>query len=141
MTKVVVNRCYGGFGLSPKEISRYLELKGKKAYTYEQTKFRHLEGCNEYVKIDNTNNKGFGLFYTFTKDFGDVTRDVDDKHYFSAYALERDDNVLVKVVEELGMGANGIFSKLEVVEIPDDIEWEIEEYDGNELVAEKHRTW
>jgi hypothetical protein len=28
-----------------------------------------------------------------------------------------------------------------VVEIPDGIEWSIQEYDGLEWVAEKHRTW
>jgi hypothetical protein len=27
------------------------------------------------------------------------------------------------------------------VDIPDDVKWEIEEYDGNEWVAEVHRTW
>lgn len=26
-------------------------------------------------------------------------------------------------------------------DIPDDVEWEIEEYDGLEWVSEKHRTW
>ena len=27
------------------------------------------------------------------------------------------------------------------VEIPDDVEWQIEEYDGSEWIAEKHRIW
>ena len=27
------------------------------------------------------------------------------------------------------------------VEIPDDVEWQIEEYDGTEHISEKHRTW
>jgi hypothetical protein len=48
---------------------------------------------------------------------------------------------LVKVVEQLGEGANGPFAKLKVVEIPDDVAWQIEEYDGREWVAEEHRTW
>jgi hypothetical protein len=30
---------------------------------------------------------------------------------------------------------------LEIVEIPDDVEYTIEEYDGLEHIAEKHRTW
>ncbi len=25
--------------------------------------------------------------------------------------------------------------------IPDDVKWQIEEYDGLEWIAEKHRTW
>jgi hypothetical protein len=55
--------------------------------------------------------------------------------------LNRDDPVLVAVVEELGTSADTRMSELRVVEIPDDVEWQIEEYDGSEWVAEKHRTW
>jgi hypothetical protein len=35
----------------------------------------------------------------------------------------------------------GSFSELKIVNIPDDVEFQIEEYDGNEWVAEKHRVW
>jgi len=35
----------------------------------------------------------------------------------------------------------GEYSELKVVEIPDDVKWQLEEYDGLEWVAEKHRTW
>ncbi len=55
--------------------------------------------------------------------------------------LKRDDPDLVAIVEELGEKASGRFAKLAVVEIPDDVEWGIEEYDGVEWVAEDHRTW
>lgn len=55
--------------------------------------------------------------------------------------LRRDDRDLVKVVEEMQKKACGNWSKLKVVEVPDDVEWEIQEYDGWEWVAEKHRTW
>ena len=54
---------------------------------------------------------------------------------------ERDDPALIRVIEELGEKANTRYSELRVIEIPDDVEWQIEEYDGNEWVAEKHRTW
>ena len=55
--------------------------------------------------------------------------------------LDRDDPVLVAVVEEMGKEANGFCAELKVIEIPDDVEWEVEEYDGLEWIAEKHRTW
>ena len=58
-----------------------------------------------------------------------------------AYSIERDDPRLVSIVEELGIKAGGSYSDLKVVEIPDDITWHIEDYDGLEWVAEKHRTW
>lgn len=49
---------------------------------------------------------------------------------------------LVAAVEELGSEvASGSLAKLKVIQIPDGIEWEIEEYDGTEWVAEKHETW
>jgi hypothetical protein len=55
--------------------------------------------------------------------------------------ISRDDPVLIEVIEELGDAANGDCAELAIVEIPDDVEWEISEYDGREHVAEKHRTW
>jgi len=27
------------------------------------------------------------------------------------------------------------------VEVPDDVDWYVEEYDGLEHIAERHRTW
>jgi hypothetical protein len=55
--------------------------------------------------------------------------------------IPRDDPVLVKLVEELGDEAGNLFAELRVVEIPDDVNWYIEEYDGLEWVAERHRRW
>ena len=43
----------------------------------------------------------------------------------------RNDPILIRVVEELGEMAGGVCSKLVIVEIPDDVEWTIEEYDGS----------
>lgn len=56
------------------------------------------------------------------------------------WEMKRDDPALVDVVETLG-GDMGYASKLKVVEIPVDVRWHIEEYDGVEHVAEAHRTW
>jgi hypothetical protein len=48
---------------------------------------------------------------------------------------------LIGVIEKLGDEASSRFSKLTVIEIPDDVEWEISEYDGAETVEEVHRSW
>lgn len=48
--------------------------------------------------------------------------------------IERDDPLLVQVVEELGEQSWGKFSKLVIKEIPDGSEWTIEEHDGFESV-------
>lgn len=48
---------------------------------------------------------------------------------------------LVQVVEELGEKASGSFANLVVVDVPDDVDWVIEEYDGYETIEEVHRSW
>jgi len=65
----------------------------------------------------------------------------DNDHSFWDRNIPRDCPHLVKVVTTLGSKACGRFAELAIVEIPADIEWEIEEYDGKEWIAEKHRTW
>jgi len=55
--------------------------------------------------------------------------------------IPRDDERLVRVVEELGEEANGHAAELKVVAIPDDVQWVIAKADGVEHVSEVHRTW
>lgn len=55
--------------------------------------------------------------------------------------IERHDPSLIKVVEELKEEANTDVSELKIIEIPEGISYQIEDYDGMEWVAEKHRTW
>lgn len=60
---------------------------------------------------------------------------------FSDLSLSRDDPDLVAVVEKFGEAASADMSSLKIVEIPDNVEWEVMDYDGVEWVAEKHKTW
>ena len=121
MTKVVINVKYGGFGLSHEAIMRYGELKGLKIVT-------------DGVRYDSLTGKPIYSSYYIDS--------VKNENYFGLYDIEdRTDAALVQVVEELGELANGPHAQLKVVEIPDDVKWKIEEYDGCEWVAEKHRTW
>jgi len=55
--------------------------------------------------------------------------------------VARDDPYLVQVVRQMGSKSHGTHANLKIVEIPGDVPWHIEEYDGNEWVAEDHRTW
>lgn len=91
--KIVINKCFGGFGLSQEAILRYTELKG--------------------IKYDD----------------------------FSRYDVDRSDPILVQIVEEMGSRSWSPFAELKVVEIPDDVEWVIEDYDGIESIHEVHRVW
>jgi hypothetical protein len=84
-------------------------------------------------------NKCFGGFSLSQEAYHHMNMDWDG-HGF-VYDLERNNPKLVATVEALGERANGRFADLKVVEIPDDVEYEIEEYDGVEWVAEAHRRW
>ena len=61
--------------------------------------------------------------------------------YGFAFNDDRTNPKLVECVKTLKEKANGRCSELKVVNIPDDVRWEIEDYDGCEWVSECHRTW
>lgn len=86
--------------------------------------------------VINTCFGGFGLSQAAYKDMG-----MKWDGYGHDSGLSRDDPRLVAAVEKLGSKANGGFADLRVVEIPDGVYYEIDEYDGNEHIAETHRTW
>ena len=115
MRKVVINTCFGGFGLSHEAIIRYAQIKGFPLIVKKTDS--SLVPYQYYKEVEQPDN------------------------YFSDYEILRDDPALVKTVEELGREANGWAAELKVVEIPDGVNFQIEEYDGNEWVAEVHRTW
>jgi len=80
---------------------------------------------------------GFGLTEIALEEYKKRKGITDPDFYY--YDIPRDCPVLVEMVEGGGVDSN--YSSLKVVEIPDDVEWYIEEYDGLEHVAERHRTW
>jgi outer membrane lipoprotein-sorting protein len=133
--KAVINECYGGFSLSRKAMERLYELKGKKLYVYEED-FR----TKTWTKLPEGEEPL--MVHYLNSDFGDTfVGSVPNENHVSSYNIERNDPDLVKVVEELEDKANGSCSKLEIIDIPDDIEWEVEEYDGMEWLSEKHMRW
>lgn len=104
--KVVINKRYGGFGISLKAAERMAELGSK--YAIEEL---------EYYK-----SKG-------------------NERWYGGISIDRSDPILVQVVEELGEESFDERSSLKIVTIPDDVEYEIMDYDGMESVHEKHRVW
>ena len=138
--KVVVNRCYGGFGLSDKAVEMVMERKGLNCFRYRQTKYRYRDGVEEYTRCEAFSGSDI-LTHYLTVDLGEKTNKLPNEIYWYYGNLERDDIDLVAVVEELGEEANGKFSELEVVKIPDDVKWEIDDYDGIETIHELHRSW
>ena len=54
---------------------------------------------------------------------------------------QREDATLIECVEELGEKANGDCAKLEIVEIPDNLKYTIDCYDGYETLHEDVQTY
>ena len=114
--KIVINSCYGGFGLSDEAFAMLLNRKGIEFETVSGEFNTHF-----YRKGMVGKNEGY-LGYQHAD-------------------LRRDDADLIAIVEALGSKANGGCAELKIVEVPDDVDWYIDEYDGKEWVAERHRTW
>jgi len=150
--KVVINDCFGGFGLSHKAVMRYAELKGIKLYPWVDDISKQVYG--DRASIDSPERDVMINYTTVPQDEYERIAEEEDRKpispsryeksnalYFSDRDIERNDPLLIQVIKELKQEANGYCAKLKIVEIPDDVEWEIEEYDGWEHIAEKHRTW
>jgi len=135
--KIVINKCYGGFGLSDAAMHRYAEIKGITLYPEKGGLFNTYYTVSADQRVQplagNWNDHSLEVREAYNARYGEeVLYDRD---------MERDDPILIQVVEELGETANGRCASLKIIEIPDDVEWDIEEYDGQEWIAEKHRTW
>lgn len=79
-------------------------------------------------------------------DIGEKWKDSDKvrKPFLDSFChrIARDDPLLLQVLDELSSDeASAPLAELRVVEIPDGIEWSIDDYDGMETVEEKHREW
>ncbi len=98
--------------------------------------------------VINTQHGGFHLsksaielYCQYMKEADPASEIIDSVAMKKFRVSNRADPILVRVVEQMGNNASGSFSLLKVVEIPDDVKWTIEDYDGVEWVAEVHRTW
>ena len=138
--KLVINKCHGGFGLSHEATLAYLNKCGIKFWA--EPNEHSLVGSNYYLVPPEERIEGNPVdWYSMTLEQRRAHNEAYSKTVFDPSDIARDDANLVSVVLELGEAANGRCAELKVVEIPDDVEWQIEEYDGLEWVAEKHRTW
>ena len=116
--KIAINTQHGGFGISDKAFEKLLQLKG--------------------IEFEKTEDDSFGSSNYYAK--GHVG---DDDYFISQYEYydQRNDPDLISVIEEFGDESHGWAASLKIVEIPYGVAWQIEDYDGLEWVAEKHRTW
>ena len=138
--KVIINKCHGGFSLSHEAVMRYFEIKGITVYPEHHKTW----GFWTYWTVkpeDRMESKEGEAFYSMSMEDRLYYNQKQAEQTFWERSVSRDDPAMVQAVEELGAKANGPHAELEIVEIPDSVDYTIEEYDGLEHVAEAHRTW
>lgn len=92
------------------------------------------------------NTKQFGSFSISEKAIDFIRKKIkgkDNKNSIYTYSFndDRSNYLLIEAVSKLKDKANGLYSELKIVEIPDDVEWQVFAINGEEWIAEKHRTW
>ena len=141
--KVVINRCFGGFSLSKEGLARYCEIKNIPCWIEDDNQFKSLGlfSCWTVAPEDRIEHKSTEQFYEMSMDDRREYNLKFSEQILSCRDIHRDDPALIQLIEENPDLYSGRHAELTVVEIPDDVEWEISEYDGREHVAEKHRVW
>lgn len=150
--EIVVNRCYGGYGLSQAAYEMIARELGRECHWFvlgyefagepALIPFRPADHAHRLkVAFDKST---FGQDYSAAKkgrNDSTTSNGLWSAHEIPDYRYERSNSLLVKVVKALGEEANGEYAKLDIVDIPDGVEYEIDDYDGVETIHERHRSW
>lgn len=142
--KVVINDVHGGYSLS-KAATIWLAERGHAGAKDKIAKSEAL--LEKYGKSEP--GPGSDDYFERLNAIAWANGDDSKKGVFRSFSwrpweeddLPRHHELLVECVETLGDKSFGPCARLRAVEVPDGVEYEIEEYDGLEWVAEKHRTW
>jgi hypothetical protein len=119
MVLVAVNKDYGGFSIS-KEVVDIMKSKGVPVDFSEQD-----EKDNKFFPVEE-----YG-YHVYNENFGIESEDYNACRTFPP---------LIEAIRE-AKNPNGKMSDIAIIEIPDDVDWYIDEFDGYEIIREKHRTW
>lgn len=138
--KIVINDCYGGFGVSIEALKELVKRNAKclETHTLESYYGKDSEDSwkKDFSKYIDLGNGMFGQASGFNIYKEGLLYSLDD--YEKSVRIDKD---LIEVIEMLGEKANGFCASLNIIEIPDGIEWVIDEYDGMESISESHRSW
>jgi hypothetical protein len=168
--KVVINKCYGGFGVSAEclweliksgsesvdahDLPGYFGANNPKFASSWETQWSEAKA--RAIKWDDAEMKKIRALVpeTIIVDlFGNIFYDTEKMKVYTyprgggskgdpETMKSRCSEDLIRLIETKGSEwASGSHAKLNIVEVPDDANWEISEYDGIEHLAEVHRTW
>lgn len=137
--KIILNKCFGGFSVSKEAILLYAKKKGYEIFAYGRCygsshNLRKIDPQHSECPVDLFVIKDYGKYVE-----GDTPWEEENVLYINSDY--RADETLIEVVEELGEKANGRFAELKVVEIPDGLDYVIDDYDGIETLHERVQEW
>jgi hypothetical protein len=109
------------------------------------TEFSHqsADGKSKYIRVDGTYYEHRHRCVVAKYDMGEIVHG-DKELYANAithYDFERTDETVIDVVRNMGASANGQYAELEIVDIPSEVDYYIDDYDGVETIREHHNTW
>jgi len=140
--KIVINKCYGGFGLSVKGLL-WLYDKGYKDNLCEAREYYGLDRPDgeKRLKADLKKWEKYRIGKMTQNDFYPIFTPDQKYVIMDRLDFDRSSPLLIECIETLGIEVNGWAAKLVIIDIPDNIEYEIDDYDGIESIHEKHRSW
>ena len=145
MTKVILNKCYGGFLASYKAHQLYAKEKYgvNNVYIYKfcVDEIRDKDGCligHEHYYARQDDDQGIFNCYSM-RDLGERSEHIDEDAKLCLDGDYREDKLLIDIVERLGEEASSSLSKLVVVGIPDELagDYTIDDYDGWETLHKR----
>lgn len=113
---------------------KYAELKWIEIYPYKNV---WSYSSWDYELIEDLSYDEWIVHYSTKK----LEKWDDINSYFSIGDIKRDDPSLIETIESLKEEVNWKYWKIIIVDVPDDVERYIDEYDWWETVREKHREW
>lgn len=161
--KVAINKCWGGFGLSHQATKRLAELEGRQCFFFKNARKENGEiDLDHLIPIETDKLGSEFMWYAYDvpnpdevlpsrgKEWNALSQEEkrrcneewsEHSLYYGRMEGRRSDPLLIQALEELGDEANGKHAEIHIIEIPDGVDYEIDEYDGMETIHEKHRSW
>lgn len=128
MKEIILNGCFGGYGISVEAQVEYFKRKGKPYYIYEEI-CKGNSHCG-YARYEKPTKDYEGITVITCVDHGEFS----EKYpYEGRFDADREDEILIQVVKDLGEKANGSCASLYIDEYDDEnfIAY-VSEYDGSE---------
>ena len=146
--KIILNGCYGGFGLSYEAMFLYWHARCRDLYFYRDISvYDGYSKIHKYERISlsdiqRSRNTWTGFIYCTTEDQGEYL-DHFPEDVVSDRDIDRTDPILISIVETIGpKAASGRFASLYIEEIPNGTLYKIDEYDGLEsLITQDDDDW